>query len=78
MENKKIAIIGCGNLGLSIVKWLLDNENINPSNITATKRNVDTISHLKESGVNVTNNNAEAIQNSDIIIVALGMAVVVT
>jgi len=71
MENKKIAIIGCGNLGLSIVKGLLDNENINPSNITATKRNVDTISHLKESGVNVTNNNAEAIQNSDIIIVAL-------
>ena len=71
MENKKIAIIGCGNLGLSIVKGLLDNENINPSNITATKRNVDTISHLKESGVNVTDNNTEAIQNSDIIIVAL-------
>jgi pyrroline-5-carboxylate reductase len=71
MENKKIAIIGCGNLGLSIVKGLLDNENINPANITATKRNVNTISHLKDSGINVTSDNVLAITNSDIIILAL-------
>mgnify|MGYP000857959700 CR=1 FL=1 len=71
MENKKIAIIGCGNLGLSIVKGLLDNEKINPANITATKRNVNTISHLKDSGINVTSDNAAAISNSDIIILAL-------
>tara|TARA_B100000809_G_C15131752_1_gene528754 strand:+ start:2717 stop:3514 length:798 start_codon:yes stop_codon:yes gene_type:complete len=71
MENKKIAIIGCGNLGLSIVKGLLANENINPSNITVTKRNIETISYLKDSGVNVTANNSEAIRNSEIIILAL-------
>lgn len=71
MENKKIAIIGCGNLGLSIVKGLLNNKNINPKNITVTKRNVDTISYLNDSGINVTSNNAEAIENSEIIIVAL-------
>lgn len=71
MENKKIAIIGCGNLGLSIVKGLLDNDSIEPSNLTATKRNIDTINYLKDNGVNVTPNNAEAIRNSEIIIVAL-------
>ncbi len=71
MENKKIAIIGCGNLGLSIVKGLLNHKNIKPSNITATKRNIDTISFLKDSGINITSNNKEAILNSDIIIIAL-------
>jgi pyrroline-5-carboxylate reductase len=71
MENKKIAIIGCGNLGLSIVKGLLANKNINPSNIIVTKRNIETISYLKDSGVNVTVNNSEAIRNSEIIILAL-------
>jgi pyrroline-5-carboxylate reductase len=71
MENKKIAIIGCGNLGLSIVKGLLNHKNIKPSNITTTKRNVDTIKYLKDTGVNITNNNLEAIKKSEIIIVAL-------
>lgn len=71
MENKKIAVIGCGNLGLSIVKGLLNNKQIDPSNITATKRNVDTINFLKNTGINVTDNNLSAIKNSDIIIIAL-------
>lgn len=71
MENKKIAIIGCGNLGLSIVKGLIANKNVIPSNITVTKRNIDTINYLKDSGVNITSNNSEAIRNSDIVIVAL-------
>lgn len=71
MENKKIAIIGCGNLGLSIVKGLLDSDNVNSSDITVTKRNIDTIGYLKDCGINITTDNAEAISNSDIIIVAL-------
>lgn len=71
MKNKKIAIIGCGNLGLSILNGLLQIDGINPQNITVTKRNVSTLKSIKNSGVNITNDNAQAIQNSELIIVAL-------
>lgn len=70
MNNKKIAIIGCGNLGMSILNGLLT-QGISPSNITATRRNIDPLSHLKDTGVNITNDNVKAIQESDIVIVAL-------
>lgn len=68
--NKKIAIIGCGNLGLSILNGLLA-QGTPASHIIATKRNVQSIAHLKEKGVHVTDNNMEAINASELIIVAL-------
>lgn len=71
MENKRIAIIGCGNLGMAIANGLLDQSSINPSHITVTKRNLHTLNELKEKGVNVTSDNAKAVVVSDLIIVAL-------
>ncbi len=71
MDNKKIAIIGCGNLGLSILNGLLAKKTYTPSDITVTKRNIKTLEYLKEAGVNVTTDNAQAVQDSNIIIVAL-------
>lgn len=71
MKNKKIAIIGCGNLGLSILNGLLNNSDIIASNITVTKRNIDSLGHLAQTGINLTKNNVEAVINSDIIILAL-------
>lgn len=71
MENKKIAIIGCGNLGLSILNGLLNQQNILPSNIIVTRRNISALEHLKETGVRLSDDNAHAINESEIIIVAL-------
>ena len=71
MENKKTAIIGCGNLGLSILNGLLEEESIQPSNITVTRRNIETLEHLREKGIKLSNDNASAINASEIIIVAL-------
>ena len=71
MKNKKIAIIGCGNLGMSILNGLLADDSIVPSNITVTKRDVSSLSHLTEIGVNITSDNKKAIENSDVVIVAL-------
>lgn len=70
ITDKKIAIIGCGNLGLSILNGLIEN-GVPPKNITATRRNVDSLKHLKESGVVLTSDNMVAIRESEIIIVAL-------
>lgn len=70
MKNKKIAIIGCGNLGLSILNGLLS-QGIPPQNITATRRKISALDHLKDTGVVITNDNRSAIESSEIIIVAL-------
>lgn len=71
MTNKKIAIIGCGNLGTALLKGLLDGSNVAPQHIIATRRNTKALSAYVEKGVKVTSNNEEAIQNSEIILIGL-------
>lgn len=71
MEKKKIAIIGCGNLGLSILNGLLDDKTVLPSNIIVTRRNIKALEHLKKTGIRLSVDNVSAINKSEIIIVAL-------
>jgi pyrroline-5-carboxylate reductase len=71
MRNKKIAIIGCGNLGLSILHGLLEEQSIQPSNIIVTRRNIKELEHLKELGIRISDDNVMAVNESEIIIVAL-------
>ncbi len=71
MHKNKIAIIGCGNLGLSIVHGLLDKKVIPPAHITATRRNIKNLESLQHTGINITDDNVQAVEDSDIIIVAL-------
>jgi pyrroline-5-carboxylate reductase len=71
MHNLKITIIGCGNLGLSLVQGLLRDKNINPKKLTVTKRNLPPILFLKDKGVKVTDNNVEAVTDSEVIVVAV-------
>lgn len=66
---KNIAVIGCGNLGLSIVQGLLTQ--VNGEGIIATRRNTDSIQFLSEKGVTVTSDNVFAVQNSEIVLLAL-------
>ena len=63
----KIAIIGTGNLGLSIAKGLVINNTY--TTLYLSKRNIDVLSSWKEyKNVFITQDNKEAVQNSDIII----------
>jgi pyrroline-5-carboxylate reductase len=71
MKNSTIAIIGGGNLGAAIAEGLIKSQFVTPQHITITRRNVEALQHLKAAGVHTTSNNKEAIQNSDVIIVAL-------
>ena len=71
MREKKIAIIGGGNLGSAIAEVLIKSKFIAPQHITVTRRNVESLQHLKSLGVNTTSDNAAAIQANDVIIVAL-------
>ena len=78
MTHTKIAVIGGGNLGQSILKGLLANKEYLPKNITITKRNISELSVFEKSGVNVTPDNGKAVTNSDIIILALKPYTVLT
>ena len=66
----KIAIIGAGNLGLSIAKGLLTNNII--TQLYLTKRNPSSILDWSEyKNTHITDDNAEAITSSDVIIFAV-------
>lgn len=66
----KIAIIGTGNLGLSIAKGLLVNDTYTA--LYLTKRNLETLEKFKEyKNVFVTSDNLLAVQKADILIFAV-------
>mgnify|MGYP000039690891 CR=1 FL=1 len=71
MKDLKISIIGCGNLGLSIIQGLLESGIISASNLTATKRNLNPLSPLKEKGVQITSDNKQAVLTADMVILAV-------
>jgi pyrroline-5-carboxylate reductase len=70
MNAQKVAIIGCGNLGTSITRGLLDNAAKDYS-IIATRRNLEELQSLTSMGVEVTSNNVQACTQSDIILLAV-------
>ncbi len=67
MENKKIAIIGGGNLGQAIAKGIVDSNIIAAANLTVTRRKTSLLQNLKDLGVNTIADNKEAVANADII-----------
>ena len=71
MTGQRIAIIGGGNLGTAIAEGLLKSGFATPQQITITRRNIARLQQLKDVGVSVTDNNKQAIETSDVIIVAL-------
>jgi pyrroline-5-carboxylate reductase len=71
MKNSRVSIIGCGNIGISLLQGLLKQRIIPAKNITATRRNIEELAHLKKTGVRLLTDNTEAIKESDLIIIAV-------
>lgn len=71
MSDIKIALIGCGNLGLSIIGGLIEKDEIPNENITATRRRLPKIQHLSADGINLTDNNAKAVEGARIVILSV-------
>ena len=69
--NKKIAIIGGGNLGSAIAEGLINSGFVLPQELIVTKRNIDTLKPLAERGVEVSVDNVEAVKNASWIILAI-------
>ena len=71
MSTQQIAILGSGNIGLSLAKGLVKAEIYNPAQITLTRRNIAALAPLKDAGYQTTGNNAEAVSNATIIVLAI-------
>ncbi len=72
LKDKKISIIGTGNMGEAIVSGLISSESTNPENIICTDVRDDKIKSVKDKyGVVTTKNNIEAVEASEIVIYAV-------
>lgn len=71
MAENKVSIIGCGNIGLSLLQGLIKDNAIPSKNITVTRRNIQELAHLKESGVRLTTDNIIAVKESNLIIITV-------
>lgn len=69
--SQKISIIGGGNLGSAIAEGLISSGFVLPQDIMITKRNITTLQHLSEQGVQVSNDNAAATAFADYILFAV-------
>lgn len=71
MKNLRIAVIGCGNIGQSIIEGIIKRNVDQLPEITATRRNLVELDHLKSQGIRVTSDNLKAVQESDLIVIAV-------
>ncbi|KXB09210.1 hypothetical protein AKJ46_00730, partial [candidate division MSBL1 archaeon SCGC-AAA833K04] len=67
----KIGVIGCGNLGSSIIKGLLKSESLKPEAIIASDPDKEKLEELGKLGVKTTTDNQEATEESEVIIIAV-------
>ena len=69
--NKKIAIIGGGNLGTAIAEGLIQSRFVLPKQILITKRTIATLHELERKGVLVSDKNEEALRYADLVVLAV-------
>ena len=71
MENKKIAIIGVGNMGGAIAVGLLKSGFVPASEIFVADRKQSILNKFEELGIHTFQSNLDAAKNADVIIVAV-------
>lgn len=71
MSFKKITILGGGNLGTSIANGILRSGYTAANNITITRRRIHLLEDFVEAGVMATADNAFAVKDADLVILAV-------
>jgi pyrroline-5-carboxylate reductase len=70
-KQERLGIIGGGNLGLSIAEGLLAANYIKPSDLIITRRKVALLDAYKAQGIITSADNADAVNNARIVILAV-------
>lgn len=71
LRKKKIALIGLGKLGETLVRGLLESKTVHPENITATAKHQATLENKKTLDVCTTLDNRAAVEDADVIVLAI-------
>lgn len=71
MNNNKVAILGGGNIGTAIANGLIGSGIYKPENISITRRRIEHLSEFANKGLITGSDNCSAVNNSDIIIIAV-------
>ncbi|MEN9444108.1 MAG: pyrroline-5-carboxylate reductase [Bacteroidota bacterium] len=71
MQQKRIAIIGGGNLGKAIATGIIKSGEFAPESITVTRRRTEQLEDIKALGANVHSDNSKAVREADVVILAL-------
>ena len=71
MKDKKIAIIGGGNLGTAIAEGLMISGEVEPSQLIVTRRRSELLQALEQKGVLTDSDNASAVSRSDVVLIAV-------
>jgi pyrroline-5-carboxylate reductase len=71
MAEKKVALLGGGNIGLSIANGLVHSKLYKAGEIILTRRNSSALNEYQEKGFIVSNDNINAVRESEIIIIAV-------
>lgn len=66
-----IAILGSGNIGISLARGLVKANYAAPEQITLTRRNVSNLATLADEGFLVSSDNAAVVSNADIVVLAV-------
>ena len=69
--NSTIAILGAGNIGVSIAKGLVQSKSFIAKNIMLTRRSIHLLDEMKKRGFRIEKNNTTAVKNSEIILIAV-------
>jgi len=69
--DKNIAILGAGNIGCSIADGLGSSGLFSSDRITLTRRRIEKLSDFKTKGFIISDNNIDAVNNSDILIISV-------
>jgi pyrroline-5-carboxylate reductase len=71
MELNRIAILGAGNLGLSIAKGLIQSKLVKAESLILTEKSVNRLQILKKEGYTAIGDNVKAVQNADLIMLVV-------
>ncbi|MBO4302701.1 pyrroline-5-carboxylate reductase [Methanosarcinaceae archaeon] len=67
----KISVIGAGNIGTSLIEGLISSGKIRPDQLIATRRDPEKLDELRIFGIYATEDNVEAVRQSNIVILAV-------
>jgi len=67
----KIAILGSGNIGVSLAKGLVKANYATPGQISMTRRNISGLAEFAEKGFIISTDNAAVVAASDVIVLAV-------